>query len=524
MIHFTDHRYVEIGKSLMHRRLLVVTIGLCVGILFLSIFRLESAPPFWFDEGWTLTAARNWLEKSHYGPFLNGRPAPRGMEGAFTYTAPIAAAFRLFGVGVYQGRLVAVVFALCTLALLCHLTWRLCGVSIAVATLAILTLMPAYPGLHPIVIGRQVLGEMPAFFYLLAGYTCLLLLASGRDSLAVLLASFFWSLAINTKTQILPFFSVSILVPLMLLLFYKRWRLLLLLGSTFILSLLGSELVISVWGAWIRSQTVPRVPVSGMYNVVALVDSLPARLFALIVLISFGLPTLLGLCFGVWSFFKTKNRLESHLDFIRFSLLVLASSWFAWYLLMSVGWIRYLFPPILFGSIFLAELLCALTNKFDFSTATKQALSLFSRCQFNRRSLGALLAVLIIGVSVPRTLYMFYRVYFLDADVSVKEAAQFLNTHTAPKALIETYDSELFFFLERPYHFPEDQLHVQLIRRTFLYENDLKIDYDPLSANPGYLVVGPHSKQWKLYEPALQNGAFRLIKTYSRYQIYERVR
>jgi len=524
MIHFTDHRYVEIGKSLMHRRLLVVTIGLCVGILFLSIFRLESAPPFWFDEGWTLTAARNWLEKSHYGPFLNGRPASRGMEGAFTYTVPIAIAFRVFGVGVYQGRLVGVVFALLTLALLCHLTWRLYDGSIAVAALATLTLMSPYPALHPIVLGRQVLGEMPAFFYLLAGYTCLLLLAPGRNSLAVLLASFFWALAINTKAQILPFWSVSILLPLMLMLLYKRWRLALLLGSTFIFSCAGSEVSISLWNALIKSQTVPRIPLSGLYNAVALVASLPARLFALIVLVLFGQPTLLGLCFGVWSFLKGNNRLENHLDIIRFSLLILASSWFAWYLFMSVGWIRYFFPVILFGSIFLADLLCELTNKFDFSATIKQALSLLSRCQFNRRSLGALLAVLIIGVSVPRTLYMFYRVYFLDADVSVKEAAQFLNTHTAPKALIETYDSELFFFLERPYHFPEDQLHVQLIRRTFLYENDLKIDYDPLSANPGYLVVGPHSKQWKLYEPALQNGAFRLIKTYSRYQIYERVR
>jgi hypothetical protein len=39
-----------------------------------------------------------------------------------------------------------------------------------------------------------------------------------------------------------------------------------------------------------------------------------------------------------------------------------------------------------------------------------------------------------------------------------------------------------------------------------------------------YLVVGPHSKQWRLYDPVVRAGAFRLLQSYKRYQIYERVR
>lgn len=65
---------------------------------------------------------------------------------------------------------------------------------------------------------------------------------------------------------------------------------------------------------------------------------------------------------------------------------------------------------------------------------------------------------------------------------------------------------------------------VELIRRTFLYENNTQIRYDPLEANPDYLVIGPHSKRWQLYEPVLRTGAFRLLRSYTRYQIYERVR
>ena len=117
-----------------------------------------------------------------------------------------------------------------------------------------------------------------------------------------------------------------------------------------------------------------------------------------------------------------------------------------------------------------------------------------------------------------------YKTYVVDADSSAQQTADFLNTRTHPGALIETYDSELFFLLNRHYQYPPDSAHVQLIRRTFLYEDNTRIEYDPLAANPDYLVVGPHSKQWKLYEPVLATGAFRLLQSYSRYRIYERIR
>src|ERR1044071_3238904 len=114
---------------------------------------------------------------------------------------------------------------------------------------------------------------------------------------------------------------------------------------------------------------------------------------------------------------------------------------------------------------------------------------------FSMEAGRALLVAVFIVTSVPRTAIALYKTYIVDADTSVQQAADFLNPHTRSDALIETYDSELFFLLNRPYHYPPDSIHVQLIRRTFLYEDATRIDYDPLAANPDYLVVGPHSKQ-----------------------------
>jgi hypothetical protein len=103
------------------------------------------------------------------------------------------------------------------------------------------------------------------------------------------------------------------------------------------------------------------------------------------------------------------------------------------------------------------------------------------------------------------------------------ETARFFNTQTLPNTLIETYESELHFVLERRYHYPPDQLHIELTRRTYLEQN-VVIDYDPLAADPDYLVIGNIARTWWLYQPAIEHGDFRLIKTYGEYEIYMRVR
>ena len=100
-----------------------------------------------------------------------GELVPSGLEAAFPVTAVVSFSFRLLGVGVYQARAPGVFFILGTLAVVYYLACRLYNRRIAVTTLLILLFMsPAHRDLHPVLIGRQVLGEMPMMFYLLAGY------------------------------------------------------------------------------------------------------------------------------------------------------------------------------------------------------------------------------------------------------------------------------------------------------------------------------------------------------------------
>ena len=92
-----------------------------------------------------------------------------------------------------------------------------------------------------------------------------------------------------------------------------------------------------------------------------------------------------------------------------------------------------------------------------------------------------------------------------------------------PTTRVETYESELHFLLNRPYHYPPDQLHVELNRRSLLGQ-ETPVIYDPLSSDPDILVVGTFARGNDLYAPVLASGAFRPILRDETYEVYQRVR
>jgi hypothetical protein len=82
--------------------------------------------------------------------------------------------------------------------------------------------------------------------------------------------------------------------------------------------------------------------------------------------------------------------------------------------------------------------------------------------------------------------------------------------------VVETYSAELHFLLNRRYHYPPDHIHLDLIRRAMIgHKQKVAIEYDPLVANPDYLVVGDFIKGLTLYDPVLRTDAFRLIQSFN---------
>src|SRR3954452_10513417 len=99
---------IERQSTVSYRRF-SSSILLAALLLLVGLWNL-AGPGMWWDEGWTLSVARNWLERGHYGRLMDGQLWPPGLEASVTVTTAVALSFRLFGVGIWQGRLPGVVF------------------------------------------------------------------------------------------------------------------------------------------------------------------------------------------------------------------------------------------------------------------------------------------------------------------------------------------------------------------------------------------------------------------------------
>lgn len=528
---------MQSSRSMLSRRVWPRLAGrlwaepLCVALLIAAALWHLGAPAAWWDEGWTLSVAQNWVRYGHYGRLIDGQLGPSGLEAAFPTTGLVALSFRIFGIGLWQGRLVGVVALLASLALLWSLARHLYSRAVAWATIGALLLLSAHPQLHPVIIGRQVLAEMSMLMYLLAGYLACLAALRGRSWLLVA-AIVGWGVAIITKSQVLPFWLVSLLLPLLIALIGRQWRMagLLTLGLTGALGVSrGLRWLIALL---LRDQTLPPAPLEGLYEVVALVLDWPTRLFAIQTTLTFALPTVLGLGFAALRLYRSHVAANSGLlhrpridadDAIRLALLSFAGSWLLWYALLSIGSPRYLFPATFVGGLFVAALLAELTQQFALGSTLRLATETLRPRKINRRGLGALAALVLIAAMLPLNGLALVRSYGLRIDTDARDVVAFLHEATPPDALIETYDSELHVWLDRRFHYPPDQTHIDLIRRS-MAGSSAPVRYDPLAADPDYLVVGEFNRRWQLYDQVVASDAFRLMRQFGQYQVYQRVR
>jgi hypothetical protein len=504
--------------------------GLVVAILLIAFFEaihLESVPPFSWDEGWTLSVAQNWVERGFYGRLLMGEPVASGLEASVTVTGLVALTFRLLGVGLWQGRTVGLVCFTGALVFLYFLAARIYDRVVAKISIAVVFLgATIFPQLHPILSARQVLAEMPMLFFILGGYVAFYFVLS-RSLWFMPLAVVLWAAGAITKGQAPPFLAVSLLLPLLVTILSAQWKV-----ARIIVCGLVSTVVVAKAILWLqilifRQYGWSRTGLPDIYGVVAFVPDLEIRWLALQVS-AFLLPTILGLLYQTRKSLNltTWTEVRSDVDILRITMLGFTGSWLIWYIFLSNAYPRYALPANFVGSMFAAELLRDLLDKrievFSGSLAKRSKKTKFLQGIVNPE---LLLALLFITVWPLSTLKMLYHVYSVEGDTSVKQVAQFLNTQTRSDAVVETYDSEVQFLLSRRYHFPPDQVHLDLIRRAMVgHKQRIAIDYDPLAANPDYLVVGDFIKGLRLYDPVIRSNAFRLIQSFNKYDIYERVR
>jgi Dolichyl-phosphate-mannose-protein mannosyltransferase len=520
-----------------HSKYLVNNIFLCVFwaslvsiIIFLLLFRLDNWPRVWWDEGWTLDAARNWIEHDHLGHYLDGIPIPPRIPVRFPVVLPVTLSMRIFGVGIWQGRLPGVVFTSLSLALTVFLSSKMYNRRVGLASLLVLLFFSPY-FFHPIIMGRQVLAEIPMMFYLLAGYS-LTWLALTRSSIWVIGSILLFGVAIHAKLQVPPFWLSSFVLMIWIAISLRQRRSLFILTGISLGSIVTAGVVY-----WIQNMVMPgsfEDPdlIKLLINTVVIVINWRIRFIAILICLLFALPQFLSY---IWSgrlifplLWKNRNGSYKSIDsnsankeIIRMGVWSLGVSWFLWYLVLGLSWERYVFPAFFIGCIFVAAYLEELTNGFNISLVVGRISGILLHRNFNRQNFITLTTLVILCITLG-LVGASMRGGFVGSNVNPVAAAAYLKNNIPTGARIETFESEILFLTpDVIFHFPSDLVSMQLNRKSSI-DPRVAIDYDPIKTNPDYLLDGPMSKMWHLYDDVIDKGFFQLDADIDGYQIYQR--
>ena len=494
------------------------------GLLFLMVFgsglvHLESFPPLWFDEGWTVCVARTWVERGHYGCLLLGEPAAPLLSAHFPVVASVAVSFKLLGIGIWQARVVGLLYTFGAFLLLYAIARRIYNRPVAIGALALLIVVPFKWSIHPLFIGRQVLGEMPMLCFLLAGYACVLRIDDNRRWMAA--AVMCWSVAWMAKGQVAPFFIASLAGTALFVGLRGDWgvarRLALLLGGSWV----GYRLLVMMKDLFLAGHTLPHPPTQGMTEAIALVLVPSIRLDTMWYMVGSWPEYTVALAYGAWRLWRSGYGRRPIEQTVWTMLLLLASSWLAWFAFLCAGEPRYAMPGLFIAAPFTAALFYDLTKGFD-ATFVRGALSGLRRSRrVTDEGIKAAVAVALLIVMGGVVVQERYAFRGREDERDLFELIAYLHVATPATAVVETYDSELFLFLNRRYTYAPPQALVEVI----LHEQDSRqpVTYDPLESKPDYLVVGEYGRWAGFYKPLIKQGRVRLVQTIGRYQVYEPV-
>ena len=324
-----------------------------LAVIVIAFQHLTTWPRLFYDEGITIEIAENFrrfgvLDISTAPGEFTDIPYITGSNG-FPITLPLALFFQLFGFGLFQARIYALIWLVIFFFVLYLFAKRFWGSTNALsAVLLIATFAPLYDN------GLRVLGEIPGFVFLLTG---LLFLTAKNKPLA---AGLFFGLATVSKPSIyLLIFPALILAALFINKDLRKKILTILMGMSPSLALwiffaFPDPLSIDTWKNILFFYQNPAASTSLFGN---FMENLPL-LLSHTTLIYFSLLTL----FIAWLIASSHQpvRTDTFISFlIPYAILLLV------YFLKSPGWLKYILPLQFFILMILPEYIRLGLAKFD---------------------------------------------------------------------------------------------------------------------------------------------------------------
>lgn len=493
-------------------------------VVFLTLFKLPHYPATWFDEGSHLHVPKSLVLHGvyadyssegfrYYGPSVGVGP---------TVLLPIAAALKLLGLGLLQARLVMALYLLVAVWAFYRLAGVLGGTAVAwVATALMFTTRSVYI----LYFGRQVLGEAPAFAFLAGGLLVWMAAWDRPTPWRLVGGGLLLGLSAVTKSQFLLAIAPALLGAWLLnALYYRRLP-----HRAFLLT---GTVTAAVWLAWQIYLLVFLGPGEASTNLALLRESTSAAAAAFSPSLMreslkelLGLRTYLGaltpaLAYGLW---RSVRRDADGQRWGVVMLLVLVN--LVWYVVASVGWIRYAFPGLALASVPLAAFLLD-TMRGLLSTVRRwgeqPAASLVHAIAHDRAAPAGIAAVLWLGAMVALPLAQTGLEIVRTRPGEAHIMAGYLEENVPYTALIETWQPELGFLTEHVYHYPPPEHLATAIRHVFLDGPAPADDYHFVAeARPDFVLVGPFAAWFGMYPAEVLEDYEIVVKT-GAYTLYQR--
>ncbi|MFZ5917179.1 MAG: ArnT family glycosyltransferase [Chloroflexota bacterium] len=495
-----------------HRWLLALLLGLT---LFLGLYNLETYPRTWWDEGKFIQIPSNLV--------VHGKYATLSSEGFRMFSVygtgpavflPMAAFFKLFGIGLLQARLVMVSFGLLAVVAFFAVARQLYGERVALVAGFLLVLVVYDPFTSLLYLERQVLGEVPAFCYLMIGLTIWVRQEKARWP-SLLLSGLFWGLAVLAKWIFVMIVPCLVVLWLADRFYFRRLK-----HRHFALPLLVMAAAIAAWFGYMTltlgtagvAEVLSQTQDNATSNV--LFVSLEAVLAAIKFLIRsqfvvWGAP---GLAYVLLTNLRHGRQAGPQQWFLP----VFVGGWLVWYVFLSLGWSRQAFAPLALSNIFLAKLLHDLIGGFVWSArALLDGVRAGNSAVLKKLSVGLMVAALLLSSPVQIA-----EGILGTQDTSVHEFATCINEYVPQTAVIESYEYELDILTQHTYHHPPEPLVTLATKHVYAgtpYPPDF---YDFLAYDPEYLILGPFAKWTGIYQQGFREQDWTLIESVGEYDLY----
>jgi hypothetical protein len=484
-------------------------LGLLLGALILvgSFYNLANYPTIWWDEAIFSEAAANLVQHGRYA--FTVQSPNQLVDFDFRISAgpavilPVALAYKLFGVSLLSGRLVAGAYLILTFLALFLGARRLWG-----SVTALLAVALAFLGTDVFYWGRSVLGDIPALGLFLCA-TCFLIRGLESRSLwPLFLGGIFVGLAFNAK----EFYGLAGLPPLVVLA-QQHWRDKRRLTKTVLAFVVGAALpplaylalkaVIlgSLTGAISHFLEQKKLLCHEFFTPLTIGRIYPESLLSLLRDPIFWLG-----CLGVgWIWKKEIPSPGVKLWIWNFCL------WSGVYL-TAVYWHRFALP-----GLFLA---CPLAAYFLGKVATRLAAKVFTPPP-RWLAPGIIAAVLVLFSPVGGL--DFFKQILICQGSAPERLVQYLRTHVPTSCLIETPEYELAFLDDdhRIHHMPS-YFFVESTPDRVVLLNPRQQPYEFNRVGADILILGRFGKGVfkQVYPPALINREWTRVAQVECYDIY----